>query len=276
MKILITLVLFLSSFLFANSVTWLQHQRPPWMISYGDYENQGYGDEIRNIFENRLIEYKHQHTTINFLRVEAKAKRGGEYCYGPVGKFPAWRDLFYWTKSPLYVLTPRKIIMLESTHVKLGSPKELSIQKLIEDKNYVFGHVNHSVMVPPILKPYLKNNNIFSLSSITPSIQLLNMIDKGRVHWMVDFPFLIKWSEKLGDKKNKIISVPIKEYKDHKGFQNFIGCTKTPFGKKIIEEIDKTIDKRTIQEARELVLQWQPDDGTKEEFQKLNKQYFKY
>lgn len=279
-----TYILFLILFnisLFAKEQTkdeilWLQNMRPPWMINTGLYKNQGYGDLIRIHFQNKLDEYKHKELPTNPSRMLLELKKHDNICYGPLARVKPFEKHFHWSK-PIYALAQPVIIVLESTFKKLGSPIELSMEELIKNKEFKFGHFKNINLYPIGLKPYLSQRNVYSVSTNATTTNLLNMLQKKRIDWIVDSSIFLKWHMNYaGFKINENFkTINIKEAKDKPSLIVHITCKKNEFGKKIIEKINQNISNKTILEIREIIKKWQFDEENTIEFEKINKSFFK-
>lgn len=258
-----------------QNIIWLQNQRPPWMINSGKSRNKGYGDKIRQHFEKVLNNYKHKIVPVNPSRFVKEMNKYDNLCYGPVTKVDFIVDKFYWSKA-LYAVPKQKIIVLESTFKQLGSPKKISMEKLLSNQNYIFGklaNLNHYPM-----KKFKKQKNIQEISTSDSTTNLLSMLQKKRIDWIYDFPLYITWHvlqpENIINEKYKTIEVL--ETKRRNKIVGYMACSKNEFGKKIISQINKNITKETIYKIRNIVRQWQPDQLNTDTFDKINKELYDF
>ncbi len=281
-KLLLSIFLFhtlLLTHLYATKtkeeIVWFQHQRPPWMINEGEYKNQGYGDKIRQIFEKELSQYNHQTIAITPTRFYKEVKKYNNLCYGPVIKLKTIKGLFYWSK-PLYIMPTQRIIVLEETFKKLGSPKELSMKQLLANKSYTFGNIADIKHYPFDLKTYRKQKNVVTLRNSGATNSLIAMLQKKRIDWMYDFPLFISWHNKSSKQKKfyNYRTIKVKEAKNATKIIAFMSCIKNEFGKQTIEQINQSLTQKTILDIRTLVRSWQLDEINTNEFNKLNKKLF--
>jgi len=272
------LTLILNTSMYASDkkeILWLQHQRSPWMISSGPFKNQGYGDKIRQIIETSLSQYSHKTLPINPPRLLKELKLNDNICYGPVGKLPVFKDKFHWSKA-LYVLTGFRIITLDATNKKLNYPKEISMKKLLLDKNLIFGQITNMWHYPIKIEEFEHLNNIRSISSSAPLSSLLNMMKKGRIDWVFDHPVYVKWANTITnlDNKENFVTIKVKESKDAPLLVGYFGCSKNSFGKQAIQDINKHITEKNVLQFRSLVQEWQLNSETLKSFKRLNKDFF--
>jgi len=258
-----------------KEIVWLQHQRPPWMISSGIHKNQGYGDKIRKVIESKLPDYKHKLLPINPSRLLKELKNNNTVCYGPVGKFPILKDKFYWSKA-LYLLTGYRIITLEHINQKYNRVKTVSMKKLLEDKSLIFGQIANMWHYPIEIKDYEHQNNILSISSSAPLSNLLSMMQKKRVDWVFDHPVFVKWANTVvnSNPNEKFITMKVKESSNSPKIIAYIGCTKNIFGKTIIDKINDKHSKEDILLFRNYVRKWQLNEETLNSFESLNRNFF--
>jgi len=258
-----------------NEIIWLQNQRPPWMINTGPYKNQGYGDKTREIFKSKLLEYTHKTIPINTSRLTIEVQRNKNTCYGPVGKFESIKSLFHWSKA-LYHLPNPNIIVLNSTYKKMGSPKELSMESLIQKQAYNFGNHLNILLYPIDVQKYAKQKNVTSIATTSPTTSLLNMLEKGRVDWIYDSPVFVKWHSSLSKTSENFKTIKVTETKNKAPITAYLVCSKNTWGKKIINKINNNINKENILKIRSYLRKWQLDEANLKEFDDINTKMFAY
>lgn len=258
-----------------NEIIWLQNQRPPWMINSGQYKNQGYGDKIREIFKSKLTQYTHKTIPINTSRLKIEVQRNKNTCYGPVGKFEAIKSLFHWSKT-LYYLPKPHIIVLNSTYKKMGSPKELSMEELIQNQNYNFGNHLNILLYPIDVKKYSNAKNISTIVTSSPTTSLLNMLEKKRIDWIYDSPVFIKWHTSLSKTNDNFKTIKVTETRNKPPLSAYMACSKNDWGKKIIHQINNDINKKNILKIRSYVRKWQLGEENTKEYDVLNTEKFGY
>jgi len=260
-----------------KEILWLQHLRAPWMISSGQFKNQGYGDKIRQVIEKSLPKYSHKTLPINPPRLLKELELNDNICYGPVGKFPVFKDKFHWSKA-LYVLTGFRIITLDVTNRKLNYPSQISMEKLLNNKNLVFGQITNMWHYPIKIEEFEHQNNIRSISSSAPLSSLLRMMQKGRIDWVFDHPVFVKWANMTNNtsKNENFVTIKVEESLKSPQVVAYFGCIKNEFGKQAIKDINIHLTKDNILQFRSLVQKWQLNDETLKSFMNLNKEYFGY
>lgn len=258
----------------AKEIIWFQHQRPPWMINTGEFKNQGYGDKIRlSIIEN-LSNYTHRTLAITPSRFYKEIENYDNLCYGPVMKLQNIEQHFYWSQ-PIYSIPGQKIIVLEETYKNLDSPKEISMKELIQNEDFIFGNIANIKHYPFDLNPYRHLDNVKTLANSGATTSLVSMLQKKRIDWMYDFPFFIVWHNKLAHKKfDNYRTIKITEKALVPKILAHMVCKKNEWGKKVIEQIDKSLTKEHILKLRGFVRPWQLDEANKQEFDRLNKELF--
>lgn len=275
LNLIILIIILLTNLYAKNEIVWFQNQRPPWMINSGEFKNTGYGDKIRQHFESVLSEYDHKLIPINPSRFFKEMNNYNNLCYGPLMKMKSIKDNFYWS-NPIYAIPKQEIIVLESTFKELGSPKEVSIEELLKNENYIFGKLAHLNHYP--IKKFEHQKNILTISTMASTRNLLNMMQKKRIDWIYDFPLYIKWhTMQLGNIMNENYkTIEVKETKQNNKIIAHMICKKNDFGKKIIEKINKNLSKDNILKIRSLVRQWQPNSEDITTFDNINKEVFDF
>jgi len=258
-----------------KEILWPQHLRSPWMISSGPLKNQGYGDKIRQIIESNLSQYTHKTLPINPPRLLKELKLNENICYGPVGKFPVFKDKFHWSK-PLYVLTGFRIITLKQTSEKLNHPIEVSMKELLKNKDLIFGEISNMWHYPIKMKDFKHQNNILSISSSAPLSSLLQMMKKGRIDWVFDHPIFVKWASTNKNINQSFVTIKVKESRNSPRLVGYFGCSKNDFGKQAIQNINTHLTQENILQFRSFIKKWQLNEETLNAFEKLNNDFFGY
>ncbi len=257
-----------------NEIIWFQHQRPPWMINSGEYKNQGYGDKIRQSIIKKLPNYTHRTLAITPSRFYKEINKYTNVCYGPVMKLQNTEKFFHWSQ-PVYTIPEQTIIVLKETYEKLGSPKTISMKKLIKNQDLIFGNIANMKHYPFDLTPYRQQENVLTLENSGATESLIAMLQKKRIDWMYDFPFFIVWHNKLAQKR-------LENYRTIKTTEEALVpkilahmvCTKNAWGKNVIKQINTILTKEHILKVRDYVRPWQLDEINKKEFDRLNKELF--
>ncbi len=276
-NIIISAILFLNIKLSAdtNEIIWLQNQRPPWMINSGEYKDQGYGDKIRKLFVSKLTNYTHKTIPINFSRFLIELKKRDNVCYGPVAKMEPIASNFHWSEAVYYLPKPY-IIVLNSTYEKMATPKELSMEELIQNQNYQFGKIVNLAHYPIDVEKYSSQKNITSVSTTAPITSLLTMLEKQRVDWIYDLPLFIKWHTSLKNTSDNFKTIKVTETKKLPLMAAYMACKKNEWGEKVIREINKNINKKNILKIRSFVRKWQLDGTNLKEYDELNYKMYGY
>jgi len=275
--LMLLLMLWFSISAFAKEeIIWLQNNRPPWLISSGEYKNKGYGDVIRTFLtKNYLQDYKHLLLPINPSRAMQKIKdENTNLCYGPAFKIKTLESLFYFSK-PIYVLPQGRIIVTNETFNRLNRPDELSMEKLIQNPEFRLGTIKNSFYYPIDMTKYNEQNNVTTLSTSSPIVHLLAMMKKGRIDWVFDYNVFVKWEAFLNPNYENIFkTIKVTETQKLPLSVTYIACSKNSLGKGIIEKMNKGLTRSNILEMRKEVRKWQLDANTLQAFDKLNLEYF--
>ena len=276
---LLLLLLFLNTFTFANEsnkIIWLQHNRPPWLISQGPFKDQGYGDKVRAIIKKKyLLDYEHISLPVNPSR-ENKiiTKTNQNICFGPNLKHKQYLSHFYWSKA-VYTMPKARIILTKEKLKELNNIDEISMEELIKNESFRFGYIKSAKYYPFDITKYIAKQNVITISSSAPLTSLLKMMRRDRVDWIFDHPVFITWEAILNKRKeDRFRTIKIKEFNKTANPVAYMACRKNAFGKKVIDRINQKLTQNDILEIRKELRNWQLDDKTKQSFDKLNLTYF--
>jgi len=257
----------------ADSITWLSFDRPPWFMTNG----LGYGDKMQARFVALLPQHKHESVLVNLARMQTEMEQRRNFCISALADLPTFSRHMHMSKT-LYVLPQPKIFMREETHVKMGQPASLSIKKLARNTGYHMGLIRGATYLPIRLEDFEKHQHVTVVSSSSPITSVIQMVDLGRIDWAADYPHIVQWGAVSGEIRieHAFTMVDIEEFEYAEIMRSGIACTKNAWGQAIIERLDELVKKDTVLDIRQWVSQWMPPGAVKEEFYRLNKDYFGY
>jgi polar amino acid transport system substrate-binding protein len=240
----ITILFFLGFSLSANAdkILW-------YVLDYKPYEYvedgvfKGYGVKWMKMLQNELPEYQHSFNQVNYSRLFRSLANGDQAC--SLGFYPSKnRDSIVHYSIPDVLWFPLQLFMRKSTYQALAEPKSLSISDILTNKLGTIGITNdHSYSRPidKILAQHQGNPNILVNYTGIVSRNLFSMMNFNRIDFLLEFPPEGTFTAKEINAAEKIISVPIKEAAQL-SFSHTV-CPKTPWGEKVIGDINKALIK---------------------------------
>ena len=243
------ILLTLTTFIFSKNIPlvhWNTVSFPPAFIIEGAYENQGYYDTMRNTIINNTTELKHLVEIGNVKLAMINIKRLDNACASGLLKNEERKEFIYFSKPALYTL-PNELIIKKSNEEKfkpyLTSKREIDLEKILKDDKFRFGYVDKRVYhknIDTLLEKYKLNKTSMARKAKDITKGLLKMLALNRIDYIIEYPTMVEYIKKSENIKDEFIQYPIKDANNL--IASYIGCSKTPNGKKLIKKINSIID----------------------------------
>lgn len=243
-----------------DSVTWMEAVAPPFFIHEGEYKGQGYEDVVTDILKENLPEYNHDEMTSNLSRHYYNFKHGQKVCN--VGLYKtAEREEFLHFSIPSFFTLPTVLVIKKERLANFGGSKTVQLDALLKDGKMTIGTAtnrSYGKDVDTILDKYKDQGNIFVFEGEELSRSFFHMLKLGRLDALISLPEeAIYQAEKLG-LKDEIMTLTIEENQGgYDSWLSSVGCSKTEWGKKIIEKINQILlAQRPTKRYREAYERW--------------------
>ena len=225
-------------------ITWMEAVAPPFFIHEGNLKGQGYEDLITEQLAENLHLYDHKHMIATISRHYQQWKQGEKSCSLAMFKTPEREEFAYFSIPSVFTLPPVLIIRKDNFNT-FGGKKTVHLQGLIEGKNITIGRSNnrsYGVLVDDVLNRFGNENNIFSFEGSELSLNLFKMLIAGRIDALTGLPEEAMYlAETLGF-KDQIMTLNISENQNnHDASLTYVACSKTEWGKKIIDNINSVL-----------------------------------
>jgi len=243
-----------------DSVTWMEADAPPFFIHEGQHKGQGYEDIITKILMENLPEYNHDRMTANLSRHYYTFKKGEKVCNVGMYKTPE-REQFLYFSIPSFFTLPTVLIIRKERFTDFGGSKTVRLQSLLASGKIVLGTAknrSYGTYVDKILDANKKQGNIFVFESEELSRNFFQMLKLGRVDALISLPEeAVYQAEQLG-MKDEIMTLTIEENQvGYDSWFGYVACSKTPWGKKLIEKINRIlVEQRPTEQYRAAYERW--------------------
>ncbi len=227
-----------------EQLTWFHPSFPPANFVDGLMEGLGHNDQAEKFIAKKLSHYQHHYITASYQRIMHSLKYG-EGCSIGIYKSKDREDKLSY--SIPYLLTfPNGLIIKEkqfSLFKKyLNNDKTISIKKLLDDESLLGGIADgrkYQGAIDLELNDHKNKDNIIIRSNTDVFFGLLQMLDKGRIDYLFGFPEELAYHTSLGVLEHKTLFIPISEMP--KFLTSYIVCSKTPWGKAVIKDINEVL-----------------------------------
>ncbi len=246
MKVIIYLLLIINTLIATQkeTITWLVNDAPPFYILNGSLKDGGIGDMTQKLIINDLKQYNHEIKKTTLKRAMKDFKYNKKVCFS-TWIYNSTPDLVITSNPNIYY--PPLGIITTSKNKKLLKEKVLSLDKLLQNKKFVFGKAKgrgYGEPLDSIVNKYKNQKNFKIRNSSTHSTKgIFEMIKRERIDYTIDYYSSLVYSQ-LGkiNRGDKLVFIPILETKNE-GVLGSIACSKTPWGEKVISDINISIDK---------------------------------
>lgn len=266
MKLLVSVLLLcvnfsLISVAFAdNTLMWLEADAPPFYIFNGPLKGQGYQSVVTEILAKELPQYNHKHSLANMSRHYELFKSGAQACALALYKKPEREEIAYFS-IPSFATLPGVLVISKKSYKAFGGKGEVSLGELLKKNKLIFGlnkKRSFGSTVDELFATYGTAQNIFEYEGEELSRNFFEMLGRGRVDAFVGLPEeIIYQAERLG-LQDTIMTIAIEEnMQDAIGAVSYVACSKSPWGKQAIEDINQVLVKlRPTKEYRGAYERW--------------------
>lgn len=277
--LLIALLLTVVSAQAKDAVSWFRVDIPPVYILAEERGKGGFGEESMQFVIDRLPQYQHDVVTMNLSRGVAQFKEGTNICFSTLLK-NSEREEFIEFSIPSQLVLPLHLVVrekdLSSYSSLLNDDGEVNLEKMLSEGNQLLGIAagrSYSSTIDDILADFGDHSNVYSRSSMDVAGGLLRMLQLGRVDCILEFPVTVGYTLKVNQSDSTpLVFLPIQGMPPF--FQAHFAAPKTPWGRKIISEINDVLRKcRTSKEFVGMYGGWLSGQ-TRERYEKIVQQEF--
>jgi len=221
----------------SDSITWMVYDWEPWQYFDADEQQfKGYAIEWQNYISAELTRYRHQTQMMNDTRMLKQFKSGKRVCNFGAEPGGDVAKVAYLSK-PVAATVDLVIFTHKTTFEQIGRPRELSINDLLsrpvgfpmEPGNF------------PWLAAHAKHSNLTLVKTSNPSKSMFRMLDKGRISFAIDYLVEGQATQRSLGLDDQLSSILLSETKDL--WVGVIACSKTSWGKQVIEDINRVLPK---------------------------------
>jgi len=260
-----------------DQIMWLEAVAPPFFIHQGPLENQGYEDLLTDIFEENMPEYDHVRMQATISRHYQQWKQGEQACSVAMYKTPERTEFAYFSIPSCFTLPPGIIILKESFE-KFGGRKVISLTDILKSEKLIIGRAknrSYGVEMDKVLNDYGNDKNIFSYEGPQLTLQLFKMLLAGRIDGLPSLPEEAMYLAETEGFKDRIMILAIDEnLGDYDSMITRVACSKTAWGKKTIERINKVLLKQRPTERFRAAYERWLDQNSLDEYRRLYKDVF--
>lgn len=227
-----------------ESVVWMEAVLPPFFIKNGPNQEQGYGDTITQILQKHLPEYTHEEVTTNITRHFYKFKQKEEVCSVGLYKTPE-RETFMYFSMPSFITLPPVIIVKKDNIAKYNNQTTVSLDAVLGNANLMIGLAkdrSYGVTIDDVLKQHQGQANVVEFTGQELSLNLFKMLMLGRLDGLIALPEeALYQAEQMGIREHLMTLTLSENQHNYDGWLSAVACSKTPWGKAVVEKVNKVL-----------------------------------
>ncbi len=258
---ILCLIVYASSAYAKDAVVWAVADRPTSYILEGVDKGRGVVDEVYYLLHKNLKEYEHKTNKMNFARVLQQMENGENQCACGFKK-PEREKVGYYS-VPAVIALPFSVIVKKGKLEEIyGKTESIALANLLENEKFKGGVSKKRSYgnITPLIDTYEKKGNLYA----HPSTQnLMKMLMADRLDYAIEIHSFANYIAKQLDNEDIFETYAIDENKN-KVLIAYIFCTKNEWGRKIIEKVDRILEKeRQTPTYVEIMGRWYDDKGRK-------------
>lgn len=217
------------------------------------------GDRLYQGLQRKLPDYQHSFVYAKLIRIIAKVSAGEKLC-ATMFKTPERESLALFSSEALGLLPSPRLVIASNKEDDFRRQTgweggKISLRKLIkEHKTLRLGLISgysYGQELDTQLKTLNKKNHIYRHSGFNSPQALLHMLLAGRVDFILEHSWMMKYI--LKDTDGRVTLIPIADAPLY--VEAFIACPKNQWGQKIIGEINLAI-RKSRNESRQAIEHW--------------------
>ena len=253
-----------------ETITWLILDLPPLFITKGPDKGNGIADRVQKMIINGLKGRRSETRVANASRIAWELNQDRKVCF--TGEF--YGNRAFLTSIPTIALPPHNLIVLKENAHLFGDGNTVSLKSLLENEKLIFGTAENRLYGPEldaVLREYAGSKNIYARSGKDTLEGLLGMLDKKRVHYLIEYPVSIRYTAEKSGIWERLTVIPIKENAEALPIRGAVRCPDTPWGRQLIQEINEVLRKiRPTPEYRRIMEDWIVAPGNGEDYWKIH------
>jgi uncharacterized protein (TIGR02285 family) len=222
-----------------DTIRWGGADNPPFHIFSGPGADTGYSDIVRIFFADRLTEYDHQKVKMTLARLMENARNGENYCYCNLRRTPEREALFYYSDVTAVTLGPRLYVRKGSPILDMAEHGTVSLEALLDSGRYAGVAETGRSFGPDVRRVFEKHKSSVLLQVCPDVAQKFEMVHNNRVDFFIEYPFVLQHYVKTAGRKQDLVPLGIAEHDPY--VLSYVVCTKTDFGKRVIERINEEL-----------------------------------
>lgn len=251
---------------------------PPYFVQgHPNAGDRGYGNLLTAILQEQLPEYTHYTMVTNVIRHFERFKQGEKVCSIGLYKTPERQEFMHFS-IPSLLTMPAVLIVRKEKLADFHHRGGIRLEDVLGDENIIIGlskDRSYGNSVDEVLKKYSNRKNLVTFNGQELSENFFKMLMLDRLDGLIGLPDEVMYqAERLGI-RDQIATLLIEENQHgYEGWFCFVGCSKTEWGRSVIEKINRILlAQRPTERYRTAYERWL-DDNSRERYRAIYQQVF--
>ncbi len=243
-----------------ENLVWMEAVLPPFFIHSGANRDQGYGDVVTEILKAHMPQYNHGEIKTNVTRHFYMFKQGEQVCSVGLYKTPE-REQFMYFSIPSFITLPPVIIIKKENFSRFGNRATVSLDAILGDRNLMIGFAkdrSYGNTLDEVFNRHQGQTNLVEFTGQELSLNLFKMLMLGRLDGLIGLPEEALYQAEQMGLRDQLVTLTLSEnLHNYDGWMSCVACSKTPWGKKVIENVNQVLlEHRPSEEYRAAYERW--------------------
>lgn len=258
-----------------ETIKWLEMDAPPYHIQTGDMKNHGIVDQVTQLLQQSLPQYLHSEKLMNLPRIVQVMRVGQEVCHASLYKTPQRETVAYFSKVPSTMFPPVGLTIRRDNYGLFNEQPLVSLADVLSRSDVIGGISkgrSYGESLDTVLKRFERTARLEIRSGDDIYHGLFRMLLYGRVDYVLGSPLESGFVQQSLASEKKVLNLRLEERNTYDF--GFVACSKTPWGKRMIQEINEVLIKiRPTQQYQSYFTKWL-DELSRESFKQAYHQQF--
>lgn len=237
-----------------DKITWYVTEWAPYSITRGKLKRKGINDKLIKHIHKFLPDYDVAWKNMNPVLLNKAFAKGDNVCQLDLFKTPEREKIAYFTQFPAIIDAPLRLFVKGKDIDKMKLLPPIDLQQLLSNEQYKGNFVaerSYTAVMDNIIKANIGDR----IKTNESTKRVIKDFFKGRSDFVVEYSAVMSYFKSVLKNKQEILSLPIKGTKAY--VLGYTACSKTLWGKTVVEQIDKVLkDQRHSERYKGILEQW--------------------
>lgn len=258
-SIFLTILLLIIPDLFSQTetITWVTLDAPPYFILSGPDRNSGIGDRIMALLQDKLPEYTHKiQPNLPVSRIIQLQKEGSPVVLVTTLWSKEKEDYLYFS-LPTVINPPTVLVTLQKKADRFSASDTVSLKDLLQRPDLRLGLADRNYGEPLDSLLSSGKGNIHRRMGSNVFTGLLEMIDLGRVDYILGTPYEVAYAQKNYPNPLQLKIYSLGEIGEEQYLLSYAAFPKNPWGLSLRDKVNKILrEQRLLPSYRKNFTDW--------------------